>query len=215
MELDFNSLSPGRRYFTMIQTIVPRPVAWVLSDNGGSNEGNEGDEPGGEESYNLAPFSYFTGVCSEPPLLLISVGKKPDGEIKDTRLNIIEREYFVVHIASEEQAAMVTASSAGLPHGESELTADMALESFADFPLPRLRDCAVAFACRRYRVDEIGDTPQAVIYGLIEAVYINDAVMHEVGGREQVNAMALNPLSRLGGDDYGLLGKTITVPRPR
>ncbi len=201
MLIDLATLSPNRTYFTMIQTLIPRPVAWVISDNG-------------DDSYNLAPFSYFTGVCSDPPLIMLSIGKKPDGEIKDTRRNILERRHFVVHIAHRELAEQVTRSSASLPHGESELRrSGLATESFADFPLPRLSDCRVAYACELYEHHEVG--PQAVIYGRVRQIYISDDIASQVDGRLQVDAQALDPIARLGGEDYGLLGEVISVPRPR
>ena len=71
MILDLSALQPAQVYFQMIQTLVPRPIAWVLSEI-------ENDK------YNLAPFSYFNAVCSDPPLIMLSVGKKPDGSFKDT-----------------------------------------------------------------------------------------------------------------------------------
>jgi flavin reductase (DIM6/NTAB) family NADH-FMN oxidoreductase RutF len=52
--------------------------------------------------FNLAPFSYFNAVSSDPPLLMLSVGKKPDGSPKDTRVNIEQRSRFVIHIAHRE-----------------------------------------------------------------------------------------------------------------
>ena len=67
MNLDFSTLSANQRYHLMTQTIIPRPIAWVLTD---SNNG----------SFNLAPFSYFTAVSSAPPMLMLSVGKKPNGD---------------------------------------------------------------------------------------------------------------------------------------
>ena len=201
MLIDLATLSPNRIYFTMIQTLLPRPVAWVLSDNG-------------DNSCNLAPFSYFNGVCSDPPLIMLSVGKKPEGEIKDTRRNILERKHFVVHIAHRELAQQVTQSSAPLAHGDSELTrSGLQTEVFADFPLPRLRDCRVAYACELYEHHEIG--AQAVIYGRVRHMYISDEIATEDKGRLTVDARALDPIARLGGDDYGLLGEVITVPRPR
>lgn len=206
MLIDLAQLSPNRIYFTMIQTLIPRPVAWVLSANG------EGDN--GHGGYNLAPFSYFNGVCSQPPLVMLSIGKKPDGEIKDTRRNILERHKFVVHIAHADLAEQVTQSSAVLPHGDSELTrGGLATEAFGDFALPRLRDCRVAYACTLYEHHELG--PQAVIYGRVEQIYIDDAIATERDGRLHVDARALDPIARLGGDDYGLLGDIRTVPRPR
>ena len=78
MEIDLDSLSANGVYHTLTRTVIPRPVAWVLSENAGGD-------------YNLAPFSYFNAICSDPPLIMISVGKKPDGSSKDTRVNITAR----------------------------------------------------------------------------------------------------------------------------
>ncbi|TVP54954.1 MAG: flavin reductase family protein, partial [Halomonadaceae bacterium] len=110
MLLDLDAQSPGQIYHTMTQTLVPRPVAWVLSENPAGN-------------YNLAPFSYFTAVCSEPPLILLSAGKKPDGSPKDTRGNILRTAHFVVHIGQSHQAATMTETARPLPLGESEVEA--------------------------------------------------------------------------------------------
>ncbi len=201
MLIDLATLSPSRIYFTMIQTLIPRPVAWVISDNG-------------DGGCNLAPFSYFSGVCSDPPLVMLSIGKKPDGSIKDTRRNILERRHFVIHIAHRELAQQVTQSSASLPHGESELLhSGLETAAFGTFPLPRLRDCRVAYACELYEHHEIG--AQAIIYGRVSQIYISDDIAEEVEGRLSVDAGALDPLARLGGNDYGLLGDIVTVPRPR
>lgn len=187
----------------MIQTLVPRPIAWVLSENANS-------------SYNLAPFSYFAGVSSDPPLLMLSIGEKPGGEPKDTRVNIIEREHFVVHIAHGEQADQLNESSRVLAAGESEITAaDIELAKFTGVSLPRLAGCRVAFACKRYRVEAITDS-QTMILGLVTHVYIDDAIaQYDDKQRLSVDVNGLNPLARLGGDEYALLGKTFSIPRPR
>src|SRR5512135_430194 len=108
MLLDSRQLSEGQLYHTMIQTIIPRPVAWVLTDNG-------------DGGYNLAPFSFFNGIASDPPLLFVSVGSKEDGSPKDTWKNIEERDLFVVHIPHREEAREVSETSIDLPHTRSEL----------------------------------------------------------------------------------------------
>jgi len=202
MQIEMNGLSANKVYYTFIQTIIPRPVAWVLSDNG-------------DGSLNLAPFSYFNGVASDPPVIMLSIGKKPDGSLKDTRLNIIERKSFVVHLPHREWAEKVTASSAVLKHGDSELLRS-GLETIKDrdFPLPRLRECRIAFYCSLFAVHEIGTVPQALILGEVEAIYLDDAVASLNEGRLTVDALQVDPLSRLGGEDYGLLGEVITVKRP-
>ena len=204
MLLDLTTLSPNRVYFTLIQTLIPRPVAWVLSDNG-------------DGGCNLAPFSYFNAVCSDPPLMMLSIGKKADASLKDTRRNIVERGHFVIHIAHRELLPALNASAAELPAGRSELAVGgLATAAFGDFPLPRLADCRVAYGCRLSQLIELGPLPQALILGQVEQVYIDDAVV-ELGeaGRFKVDAHRLDPVSRLGGDEYGLLGDIVTLPRPR
>jgi flavin reductase (DIM6/NTAB) family NADH-FMN oxidoreductase RutF len=202
MQIDLSTLSPNSVYHTLIQALVPRPVAWVLSDNGNG-------------SFNLAPFSYFSGVASDPPLIMLSIGKKPDGSLKDTRVNIIERNEFVVHIAHREMAAQVTESARVLPAGVSELEY-IALETLAfdNFRLPRLKDCRVALACKRYRVEDITPT-QAMILGEVKSIYVDDHVIsQDQKGRIKIHADKIDPISRLGGDEYGLFGGIISVPRP-
>ena len=204
MILDLSTMSPNRTYFTLIQAVVPRPIAWVLSQHT-------------DGKLNLAPFSYFNLVCSEPPLLMLSIGKKRDGSIKDTRRNIIERDHFVVHVPHAGQAEQVNESSRELAANESELEAlQMATEPFGQFPLPRLRDCRVALACKRFKVTEIGPQGQALILGLIESIYLDDTIVQEnEKGALSVDASKLDPLSRLGGEEYGELGRVFRLPRPR
>ncbi len=83
MIIDTCELSANRIYHTMIQTIIPRPVAWVLSDNGKDDCRQSVSLTEQPERFNLAPFSYFTPVSSKPPVLMFSVGKKPNGSPKD------------------------------------------------------------------------------------------------------------------------------------
>jgi flavin reductase (DIM6/NTAB) family NADH-FMN oxidoreductase RutF len=203
MIIPFATLSPNKVYFTMIQTLVPRPVAWVISENP-------------DESLNLAPFSYFNAVCSDPPLVMLSVGLKPDGSAKDTRLNIEAAQDFVVHIAHREMAPLVTQTSATLPRGDSEL-ARSGLET-CEFPgsrLPRLNDCRIAYACKLHQLQEIGNAPQALIFGEVMQVYIDDNVIEQdANGRVKVLADKIDPIGRLGGGEYCTFGEIINIPRP-
>ncbi|MCI0656098.1 MAG: flavin reductase, partial [Acidobacteria bacterium] len=70
LEIDPAQLDRRAAYKLMISLIVPRPIAWVSSIS-----------PGG--SLNLAPFSYFNGISSHPPIVMIAVGARR-GERKDT-----------------------------------------------------------------------------------------------------------------------------------
>jgi flavin reductase (DIM6/NTAB) family NADH-FMN oxidoreductase RutF len=204
MIIDFKTLTPNQCYGAMVQTIVPRPIAWVLSDNG-------------DGSYNVAPFSFFTGICSDPPLLMLSIGKKDAVEEKDTRVNIRERSNFVVHIPSTRHLEQVNATSATLAHGQSEVdSAKLELTQIDDFALPRISGCDIAIACSLYRIDEVGRVPQAVIYGEIQSITINDAlIVDHPKGHLQLDSLALDPLTRLGGSNYGGLGDVLTASRPK
>ena len=203
MNIDFADQAPARIYSIMAQTIMPRPIAWVLSENAGGN-------------YNLAPFSYFAPICSDPPLFMISVSKKPDGTLKDTRANILERNDFVVHIPSWEQLEAMNSSAATMDAGVSEVD-ELGL-SLTDFPgsrLPRLTESRVAMACSLYEIREIGKGPYAMILGRITRVYIADeAVMEHSDDTLRISPTALNPVGRLGGPQYAELGKVVTLARP-
>jgi flavin reductase (DIM6/NTAB) family NADH-FMN oxidoreductase RutF len=204
MDIEFDQLSPKEVYFNLIQTLIPRPIAWVLSENAGGD-------------YNLAPFSYFTAVCSNPPLLLISVGKKLDGTRKDTWVNIASRGDFVVYIAHREMLAALNASSITLPAETSEVKhLDLAVTPFPGSRLPRLKDARVAYGCECYEIQEIGSGPQALILGQVRRVYIDDAICsRSETGRLKVHAERLDPVGRLGGNEYMHFGEIISLERPK
>ena len=186
MNLKLNTLAPTQIYHLMTQTVVPRPIAWALTESA-------------DQEYNLAPFSYFTPVSSNPPLLMLSVGKKPSGEIKDTTRNAHETGKLVIHIASSSSAEVMTATAATLEHNESEVTANnIELVEFEGFSLPRVKRCAVAFGCTLYEVKEVGEVPQSLIFAQIEQVYIAEEVIDNESDRLKIDALALDPLSRLG-----------------
>lgn len=203
MNIEMSTLAPTQIYHLMTQTIIPRPIAWVLTDSG-------------EQNYNLAPFSYFTPVSSNPPLMMFSVGKKPTGEVKDTTRNVLETGKMVIHIANVELAEQVTQSAATLEHGVSEVeTNEIELVDFDGFSLPRVKACPIAFGCTLFEVKEIGETPQSLIFAQIETAYIDPSVIGERSDRLVVDALRVNPLSRLGGSEYAVLERTFSVARPK
>ncbi|HHH38685.1 MAG TPA: flavin reductase family protein [Sedimenticola sp.] len=203
MNIDLSRMKPSEVYSTMAQAILPRPIAWVLSDNGDGH-------------WNLAPFSYFSAVCSDPPLLMFSVGRKPDGSPKDTHANIAARREFVVHIPGWEQLEAMNASSATLPAGVSEVDKlGLELEPFPGFRVPRLKGCRLAMACELYRLQEIGAAPQTLIFGRILGLQVaDDAVARDTAGRLRILPQRLDPVARLGGPHYARLGPVVKLPRP-
>ncbi|WP_299179898.1 flavin reductase family protein [uncultured Neptuniibacter sp.] len=204
MILEMSEMSKLQAYHTLTQVVVPRPVAWVLSENG------TGD-------YNLAPFSFFSVVCSDPPVIMISVGAaKPDGSEKDTYRNIIGQEKFVIHIAGSDLANEVTQSSASLPHGQSEIAhCGLELVEVEGFALPRVKGPKIALACSLYQHQEVGNSNQHLIFGEIEKVWVDEsAVTEDEKGRMKIDAASVDPLGRLGGTEYQTFGEVISIPRP-
>lgn len=204
MNINLSELSANQVYHLVTQSLIPRPIAWVLTDSGNKN-------------YNLAPFSYFTAVTSAPPLLMFSVGKKPNGDDKDTVVNVKANEKMVIHISSAGQSSAVTESAATWEHGVSEVEiAGLQLADFEDFDLPRLADCSIAFACSLYEIKYLGDAPQTLIFAKIENIHINDEVIKlDDKGRVSILADKVNPLSRLGAAQYANIGEIITQARPK
>jgi len=203
MYINLSELSESQVYFTMTQTVIPRPIAWVLSEN----------ESG---SYNLAPFSYFNAVCSDPPLVMISVGKKPDGSFKDTLVNIEERSDFVIHIVSRDLLGPMNQSSATLAAGESELEiSGLQTEVMQGSRVPRLKDSRIAFACERFEIHRIGNIPQSLILGKISGIYLDEGVVGEdEKGRMKVLAERVDPIGRLGASEYVSFGEKLRLQRP-
>lgn len=201
MHMDMSTMTPAEVYATLTQVVVPRPVAWVLSDNGNGG-------------WNLAPYSYFNAISSDPPMIMLSLGRKPDGRDKDTRVNLAERGDFVVHIPHRELAEQVTATAATLPSGVSEID-ELGLET-TDMPgsrIPRLRLCRIALACTHDVTHEIGR--QGVVFARVHHVHVDESVMGEdAKGRPKVLADKLDPIARLGGGEYLTAGDVITIARP-
>lgn len=208
MVVDFSQFSANQIYHIMTQTIIPRPIAWVLTESD-------------KDNYNLAPFSYFTAISSNPPLLMISAGKKPDGSRKDTVVNAEKNKSLVIHIADQALADVVTKTAETLEHGESEVSKNNLLtvpfdESSGSDELPRLKDCSIAFSCSVYEIQEIGDAPQTLIFAKVEKAFFSPEIATEQdNGRLVIDAAQANPLARLGGGEYAGITQPFKIDRPK
>lgn len=208
MIIDFRALSSTRAYQLMTQTVVPRPIAWVLTEN---------DTGEGPERYNLAPFSYFNAVASNPPTLMISIGSKVGGGQKDTLRNIQRSGKLVIHIAGETELEALNQSAATLPYGVSELaTNSLTTCAMEGFTLPRLNKSKLAFACTLDHTHLIGQSNQTLVFAHIQSVYIADEIsrVEEDSGPYSIDISTLAPLARLGGNSYAKLGSLINLKRP-
>jgi flavin reductase (DIM6/NTAB) family NADH-FMN oxidoreductase RutF len=203
MIIDLTEMSAPDAYFTMTQSVIPRPICWALSTNHDS-------------SFNLAPFSYFNAVASDPPLIMFSVGLQPSGGVKDTLTNIQERAEFVVNIASVDQLPELNQTSATLPYGESEVDINqIRLAEVEGFSVPRVADCKLALMCERYHIQTIGNRQQSLIFGEIKSIYIDDQCVEITDkGRLKIYADRIQPLARLGAGEYVSFGDILEAKRP-
>ena len=209
--LKLAQLSALERYRWMTRVVIPRPVAWTLTENDGG-------------SYNLAPFSYFNALATSPPLIGISFSP-PEGRLsanksaKDTLANIRKKRQFVVHIASMKLLEQVNKSAMTLPYDDSELSQlGLKTENFGDFPLPRLSGCRVAMACDLQKEINISDNrqaPQILVLGKIQLLYVDKkALAQDEKGRQMVDADVISPVARLGDGYYAGLKKSVRLKRP-
>lgn len=205
MRLQLSELSQNQNYHLLIQTVLPRPIAWILTEN----------QAGSADQYNLAPFSFFAPVCANPPTFVVSIGKKPVGDEKDTYVNLQQQQRCVVHIASSEQLVELNDSSATLNYGTSEITQQgIELSQQEGWLLPRIKQAPVAFYCRLQQCVDIGPGNQHVVFLEVEEAFVADDIAEQSGKRLAISAKALDPLSRLGGSEYATLGELMSRPRP-
>lgn len=205
MHIALEDLSTAGVYHLMTQVIVPRPIAWVVTDNG------SGDGPA---RWNLAPFSYFNAVASDPPSVMFSIGVSgrgtgsPGGR-KDTLTNLTERGEHTIALPTRAQIDAVEATSTEVPHGESEF-ALAGLEAVTwDWPVPRPSGAHAAMGCTVDSVIPVADGPQRVVIACVHVIWVDDvAVGEDHRGRPLVDATLLDPLMRLGAGNYAEMGPT-------
>jgi len=200
MILDFEKLAPRDGYAWMTQAITPRPIAWVSTIS-----------PDGKP--NLAPFSFFQAICSNPPTLMFVPTNNRDGGKKDTLRNIEAVPEFVVNLVPYWLAEPMNATAAPLPYGESEFAhAKVTPAASTKVRPPRVAESPVAIECTLDRVVTIGSGVGAgnVVFGRIVAMHVADAVI--VDGK--IDPRKLDLIARLSGDYYMRTGELFTVARP-
>lgn len=201
MQLDFSSLSARDAYRWMISTIVPRPIAWVstISPDGVTN---------------LAPFSFFQGVCANPPTLMFVPVNNRQGDPKDTIRNIEAVPEFAVNLVSHELGQAMSNTAALLPYGESEFATFGIEPAVSEKIRPsRVAAAPVAYECILDRIVHIGEGPLAanVVFGRILALHMRDELLGEDG---LPDTRKLDLIGRMGGDDYTTTRDTFTMERP-
>lgn len=201
---DLSKLDVKTTYQLLTSTIVPRPIAWVTSLN-----------PAGKT--NLAPFSYFNLISSNPPALMISVSRKGNGTKKDTLLNIEDRKEFVVHLTDEPFATAINETSSDLPREESEVE-KLGLEQIPSIfvKTPTLKISKLSLECSLEKFVEIGDGTAGsttLVIGRIQILRALTDILDET--QTSVVYEKLSPLARLGGPNWLKQGKVFPLIRPK
>ena len=183
MRIDFDPQSMDQHAFYRLLTavVVPRPIAWVstMSADG--------------FSANLAPHSFFTVACVEPPIVqFTSVGRK------DTLVNVEATREFVVNFASESMFGQINDTATDFPHGVDEFEAvGVEREAALRVKPPRVAGAPVALECRLHSTLCLGNS--TVVFGEVLHAAVNDEVL--VDGHPEIRL--LRPLSRLGKNEWG------------
>lgn len=187
--IDPSGLSAAQCYTLLTGVVVPRPVAWVTSM---SSSG----------ALNLAPFSAFTMVSNEPPMVGINIGLR-DGDLKDTARNIADRGEYVINIAGWDQHETVHAS--GLAHApevdEAELLG-LATEPSEVVSVPRLANARVSLECRLSRVVEFGRAGAQFTVGEVVRFHVASEAIDGL----KIDTVLLDPVARVAGPTYTRLG---------
>lgn len=183
MHYDASSLAPAAIYKLLTGLVVPRPIAWVMSRN-----------PQG--LLNLAPFSFFNCVGTDPGLVILSVGNHPDRP-KDTAANIQSHPFFVINLVDEQHAQAMSDSATDYPESISEVE-HLKLETTASplVDVPRLAAAPAAFECRLHSVQTIGNN--RLIFGEILGIYVRDEFLSDAQ-RCHVSSAKMHLIGRMGG----------------
>lgn len=192
-----DELKRSEKYYLMTSTIVPRPIAVVssLNENG---------------SDNLASFSYFNAVSTEPSIIMFSITHKKDASKKDTLVNIEREKEFVIHIAQANQVKIVDQTGESLPYGESE-RAKLGLTATPStwIKTPRVKEFKVALECRLEKLLEVGSS--TVVFGRIVGAHIDESLLLQDSATgaltSRVDTHVLDPLARMD-RDYGKISHT-------
>ena len=174
----------------MIGSIVPRPIAFVST---ASKDGKN----------NIAPFSYFNGVCSSPPTIMFAPARRGwDGSEKDTLVNIRDTKEFAVNIVSESFAEKMVKCSTDY---ESDID-EFIVSGLSPLPSekiisPRLSEAKISFECKLNQIVNIGDGKAGsgfIVIGTIILFHIDDSIIAD----GKIDLEKLKPIGRLAGNWY-------------
>jgi len=186
---------------TLLSCVLPRPIAFVstISSSGVPN---------------LAPFSFFNGVGSNPPAVIFSPCTRADGTMKDTMLNLQAIPECVVNVVPYSiKDAMNEASIAFPPEvNEFEAAGFTAIASRFVRP-PRVAESPVQMECKLVQIVPVGNGPLSANICIAEVLCFH--IANEILlGDGTVEVSKIDLIARLGGDDYSTIRDRFALPKP-
>jgi len=185
MKINPEALSWHKAHDLLTDVVSPRPIAFVSTvDKNGV--------------YNLAPYSYFTPMCNLPIIVGFSVGRKPNGEKKDTLVNIEFNQEYVIGVVTESIARPMVKSATAFPIHIDEFKEVGLTPKKADIvKAPLVAESPINMECRLREVFKIYDGPKKTdfVIGEVLRIHIKDEMI--VNG--QIDASKLKAVGRLGG----------------
>ncbi|MGC3981142.1 MAG: flavin reductase family protein [Steroidobacteraceae bacterium] len=179
MHVDPDQRSAADNYRLLSTLVVPRPIAWLST-------GNE------DGSVNLAPFSFFNIVSSDPLYVAVSIASRPNGEDKDSARNIKRNHEFVVNLVTEELLDAMNVSGADFLPGESELSAaNLNASPAGKIVTPRITEAQASLECRLHSQQALGS--YTLFIGEVVLMHIADSLIDERG-----RFTGFSPIGRMG-----------------
>ena len=199
MLFDFETLPASERYKLVVSTVVPRPVAWVVTQ----------DTAG---VVNAAPFSFFNAFADSPVVIGIGCGPKPSGATKDTLENIKATGQFVVCLVPHSHIHQMNATAIDFDAQIDELDeAGLTKIPSSKIKVPRIGESPVAMECETFQLVPVGH--HTIVLGKVLAMHIHDeAVMDPV--KNYVDTPKLDLVGRMHGRGwYTTTRDRLEVPR--
>lgn len=197
MDYAASELTPRERYKVLTSFILPRPIAWVTT-------------LGPTGVVNAAPFSFFNAFCEDPPLCMFAANRKPNGEDKDTFLNIQRTGEFVVNLTDEPLARAMHESSGDFPPEISEPDyLGLKLAPSAKIGVPRLADTPWAMECKLWKLIDVNDD-RRLIMGEGLHFHIRDELWDDKAMR--VHMDRYHPIGRMFADRYCRTDDRVVFP---
>ena len=185
----------------MIGSIVPRPIALVsTTSNNGIN--------------NLAPFSYFNGVCSKPPTIMFAPARRGwDGKEKDTLINIRNTKEFSINIVSEDIGEKMVKCSTDYEKEVDEYSkSGLSPLLSKKIKPPIVSESKISLECILNQIIQIGKEDAGsgfIVIGTIILFHIDD----EVYDNGRIILDKLQPLGRVAGNGYVRSTNTFDIVR--